>query len=101
MPSFALSRRQHGFESRWGHKITSTLTRPDGRWQARYPLLYRQGPAMVADAVNWKPHDRRQPFPVGAILDGLDESERLLQVGTLAIPRRPGRASGGRGPTAA
>jgi hypothetical protein len=46
---------------------------------------------MVADAVNWKPHDRRQPFPVGAILDGLDESERLLHVGTLAIPRRPGR----------
>ena len=29
MPSFALSRRQHGFESRWGHKIKSLLTRPN------------------------------------------------------------------------
>jgi hypothetical protein len=27
MPSFALSRRQHGFEPRWGHKIKVSLTR--------------------------------------------------------------------------
>ena len=26
MPNFALSRRQRGFESRWGHKIKSSLT---------------------------------------------------------------------------
>ena len=27
MPDFALSRRQRGFESRWGHKIKAPLTR--------------------------------------------------------------------------
>jgi hypothetical protein len=29
MPDFALSRRQRGFEPRWGHKIEPRLTRPD------------------------------------------------------------------------
>jgi hypothetical protein len=29
MPHFALSRRQRGFESRWGHKKKPALTRPD------------------------------------------------------------------------
>jgi hypothetical protein len=29
IPNFALSRRQHGFEPRWGHKIKMPLTSPD------------------------------------------------------------------------
>jgi hypothetical protein len=29
MPGFALSRRQRGFESLWGHKIKPPLTRID------------------------------------------------------------------------
>jgi hypothetical protein len=36
MPSFALSRRQRGFESRWRHKIKSPLTRPNAPHTARY-----------------------------------------------------------------
>jgi hypothetical protein len=47
MRSFALSRRQHGFESRWGHKIKSLLTRsntssPVGR---RKPDMSRESGA--------------------------------------------------------
>jgi hypothetical protein len=30
MPNFALSRRQRGFESRWRHKIKSSLTGAGG-----------------------------------------------------------------------
>jgi hypothetical protein len=29
MPGFALSRRQRGFESRWGHNVKMALTRPN------------------------------------------------------------------------
>jgi hypothetical protein len=45
MPSFALSRRQHGFESRWGYKIKpSSPTRLDtATSQPACPWLYRQG----------------------------------------------------------
>ena len=44
MPSFALSRRQRGFESRWGHNIKSPLTRPDtSASQSASPRIDRQG----------------------------------------------------------
>jgi hypothetical protein len=48
MPGFALSRRQRGFESRWGHKIKSLLTRPNApqpytRRQVQNELRERQG----------------------------------------------------------
>jgi hypothetical protein len=46
MPSFALSRRQHGFESRWGYKIKRPLTRPDTAPSQPVRLwLHRQGRA--------------------------------------------------------
>ena len=46
MPSFALSRRQRGFESRWGHKLKVALTRPDTRVsQPASPGIDRQGRA--------------------------------------------------------
>jgi hypothetical protein len=44
MPSFALSRRQRGFESRWGHQIKLPLTRPDTTArQPASPRIDRQG----------------------------------------------------------
>jgi hypothetical protein len=48
MPSFALSRRQRGFESRWGHKIKPSLTRQNApyscrRRRAQHELRERQG----------------------------------------------------------
>jgi hypothetical protein len=50
MPSFALSRRQHGFESRWGYKIKRPLTRPDtAPSQPVRPWLHRQGRARDAE----------------------------------------------------
>jgi hypothetical protein len=49
MPSFALSRRQHGFESRWGYKIKPPLTRPDTTGlEPAYLWLHRQGRARDA-----------------------------------------------------
>jgi hypothetical protein len=49
MPSFALSRRQRGFESRWGHKIKPALTRPDTTAsQSASPRVDRQGRARDA-----------------------------------------------------
>jgi hypothetical protein len=48
MPDFALSRRQRGFESRWGHKIKPPLTRsntsqPSARRQPQHELSERAG----------------------------------------------------------
>jgi hypothetical protein len=56
IPNFALSRRQRGFESRWGHKIKVTLTRSNalyspGRRQAQLELRERQGSGSSAAAV--------------------------------------------------
>ena len=39
MPSFALSRRQHGFESRWGYKIKVNLTRSNAPHANRQPQI--------------------------------------------------------------
>jgi hypothetical protein len=51
MPSFALSRRQRGFESRWGHNIKPPLTRPDTTTsQPTSPRIDRQGRARDAGA---------------------------------------------------
>jgi hypothetical protein len=51
MPNFALSRRQRGFESRWGHKIKPPLTRPDTtNGQPESPRIGRQGRARDAGA---------------------------------------------------
>jgi len=47
----ALSRRQRGFESRWGHKIKLPLTRSDTRFsQTASPYLYSQERARDAKA---------------------------------------------------
>jgi hypothetical protein len=44
VPGFALSRRQRGFESRWGHKIKLPLTRPDNTVsRSGSPRIHRQG----------------------------------------------------------
>jgi hypothetical protein len=52
MPSFALSRRQRGFESRWGHKIKPPLTRPDTTAsRSASPRIHRQGRARDAAAL--------------------------------------------------
>jgi hypothetical protein len=56
MPGFALSRRQRGFESRWGHKIKPPLTRSNasyfcGRRQVRHGLRELQGAGTSAGAV--------------------------------------------------
>jgi hypothetical protein len=57
MPSFALSRRQRGFESRWGHQVKPALTRPDTTTsQPASPWIDRQGRA------------RDAPTPAGAAL---------------------------------
>jgi hypothetical protein len=49
MANLALSRRQRGFESRWGHKIKPPLTRPDNTTSQRAsPRIDRQGRARVA-----------------------------------------------------
>src|SRR5829696_8457883 len=55
MPSFALSRRQRGFESRWGHKIKSLLTRSNTsptcvRSQPQHELRERAGSETAAAA---------------------------------------------------
>jgi hypothetical protein len=51
MPSLALSRRQRGFESRWGHNIKSPLTRPDATASRSASLrIHRQGRARDAGA---------------------------------------------------
>jgi hypothetical protein len=57
MPNFALSRRQRGFESRWGHQVKPALTRPDTTIsQPASPWIDRQGRA------------RDAPTPAGAAL---------------------------------
>jgi hypothetical protein len=55
MPSFALSRRQRGFESRWGHKLKSLLTRsntspPCVRSHPQHELRERAGSETAAAA---------------------------------------------------
>ena len=51
VPNCALSRRQHGFESRWGHKIKPSLTRPDTTAsRSASPWIHRQGRARDAGA---------------------------------------------------
>jgi hypothetical protein len=49
-PSFALSRRQRGFESRWEHKVKTCLTRPDTTASRSASRIYRQGRARDAGA---------------------------------------------------
>jgi hypothetical protein len=55
MPGFALSRRQRGFESRWGHKLKSLLTRsntspPCVRSHPQHELRERAGSETAAAA---------------------------------------------------
>ena len=74
MPYFALSRRQRGFESRWGHKIKPPLTRsytshPLGR-QPQHELRERAGNETAAAALD-----------VAALSAALGRSCRLGPVG--------------------
>jgi hypothetical protein len=62
-PGFALSRRQHGFEPRWGHKIKVALTRsntshPRVRYQPHHELRERAGSRTVAAALQRPPRGR-------------------------------------------
>jgi hypothetical protein len=55
--NFALSRRQHGFESRWGHQIKLALTRsntshPCVRSQPQHELRERAGSETAAAALD-------------------------------------------------
>jgi hypothetical protein len=50
MPHFALSRRQRGFESRWGHKKKPALTRPDTTVSGQHLLAPPPGRARDAGA---------------------------------------------------
>ena len=73
MPNFALSRRQHGFESRWGYKIKPPLTRPDTTTsQPASPRVDRQGRARDARA------------PAGAAFG-------TLQISRLRLPKHGAR----------
>ena len=62
MPTFALSRRQHGFESRWGYKIKPPLTRSNAsyswRHQPQHELRERQGSETAAAAPTSSPLSR-------------------------------------------
>ncbi len=63
MPSFALSRRQRGFESRWGHKFKSPLTRPNTTTsQPASPRIDRQGRARRNFACAGFGRPLHQPF---------------------------------------
>jgi hypothetical protein len=54
MHNFALSRRQRGFESRWGHKFEPTLTRSNASFSCAactHELRERAGNRTVAAAL--------------------------------------------------
>jgi hypothetical protein len=67
MPSLALSRRQRGFESRWGHKIKPPLTRSDTS----------------------HPSGRRQPLPELRERAGSETSSAALDVATTSAALVP------------
>jgi hypothetical protein len=70
------SRRQRGFESRWGYKIKPTLTRPDTTISQRAsPWLYRHGRA------------REQELPPVLAF--------TLQISRLRLPKTRGSSAGG------
>jgi hypothetical protein len=93
MPSFALSRRQHGFEPRWGHKIKVPLTRSDTKIRRpASPWLYCQGRARDARASPLPPpapHTPTFPHRHRRVLGGLV----LLAEFGLISAKLPGRSS--------
>ena len=87
MPDFALSRRQRGFESRWGYKIKRPLTRSDtATSQPACPWLCRQGRGRDAGPLWLSPpalihtqrHVRRQ---IGVSARGLSVRRGLASSG--------------------